>query len=104
MASGDADGDVRLWDVAQPSRPELIETMNSPLGIVNGLALTPNGDILAAAYDDQVVVLWDIQNPARPCSCRKPHPCWWEPMHVRPMLRAMAAGGVPVRQGNAVAL
>jgi hypothetical protein len=16
-----------------------------------------------------------------PCSCRKPHPCWWEPMH-----------------------
>ncbi len=66
MASGDADGDVRLWDVVQPSRPELIETMNSPLGIVNGLAFTPNGDILAAAYDDQVVVLWDVQNPARP--------------------------------------
>ena len=19
--------------------------------------------------------------PRGPCSCRKPHPCWWEPMH-----------------------
>jgi hypothetical protein len=24
---------------------------------------------------------WRTLNPARQCSCRKPHPCWWEPMH-----------------------
>jgi WD40 repeat protein len=66
MATGGADGDVRLWDVSQPSQPRLIKKITASAGTVDGLAFGPSGDILAAAYDNQVVALWNVHSPTQP--------------------------------------
>ena len=75
LASGNADGTVRLWDVAEPAHP-------SPLGqplpsgpgsgsaggpaVVLSVAFSPDGHTLAYGDDGGTVQLWDVTDPARP--------------------------------------
>jgi len=55
-----------LWDVADPARPVKVATLaghgDDPLW---GQAFSPDGRVLAVAYDTQLV-LWDVSAQARP--------------------------------------
>ena len=68
LAAAGADGTLRLWNVASPGHPSLIDTLvrtdlDHPLYVV---AFSPDGTVLAAAGAGQVVHLWDVSDPARP--------------------------------------
>jgi WD40 repeat protein len=63
-------GRTALWNVADPRHPAMIATLpGSDLRHLNpslrGQAFSPDGQILATAYYDQVF-LWDVASPARP--------------------------------------
>ena len=73
MASGNADGTVRLWNVADPAHP-------SPLGqplpsgpgagfgpaVVLSVAFSPDGHMLASGDNGGTIQLWDVADPAHP--------------------------------------
>ena len=68
LASGNADGTVRLWDVADPAHPR---PLGQPLtgasaAAVNSVAFSPDGHTLASGNDDGTVRLWDVADPAHP--------------------------------------
>ncbi len=73
MASGNADGTVRLWNVADPAHP-------SPLGqplpsgpgsgfgpaVVLSVAFSSDGHMLASSDNGGTIQLWDVADPAHP--------------------------------------
>jgi WD40 repeat protein/transcriptional regulator with XRE-family HTH domain len=68
LAAAGADGTLRLWDVASPGHPFLVDNLvaanaDDPLYVT---AFSPDGKVLAAAGAGQVVNLWDMSDPARP--------------------------------------
>jgi WD40 repeat protein len=68
MAVAADDGTLKLWNVASPGHPALIDTLvtadsSQPLYVA---AFSPDGKILAAAGAGQVVKLWNVSDPARP--------------------------------------
>jgi WD40 repeat protein len=58
LASGSADGTIRLWDVTthQPLGPALTGHIRS----VVSLAFSPDGKTLASGSDDMTIRLWDV--------------------------------------------
>ena len=66
LAEGDDSGQVRLWDVADPSRPVPLARLARSRGKVLGLAMCPDGKVLATASTDGHVYLWVIADPKRP--------------------------------------
>ncbi len=56
LACGDNDGVIQLWDVAQGKK---LHQLKNHAGEVNGVAFGPDGQLLAAASEN-AVVLWDI--------------------------------------------
>jgi WD domain, G-beta repeat len=60
LASGYADGAVRLWDVAagQIQGPVLLAGSGAA-GAVNGVAFSPDGTLLAGGYADGMVRVWN---------------------------------------------
>ena len=66
VATPAPDGQPALWDIANPRRPARVAVMpaggHQPLW---GEAFSPDGQILAAAYTDQIF-LWDVASAARP--------------------------------------
>jgi WD40 repeat protein len=77
LASGDTDGAVVLWDVADPARPARRACLARPraggpfrrlwLGCgVGTVGFSPGGGLLACGTADWAVVLWDVADPARP--------------------------------------
>ena len=82
LASGSADGTVRLWDVADPAHPR---PLGQPLtsggaATVHSVAFSPDGHTLASGDDDGFIRLWDVADPA----------------HPRPLGLAMTGDGVSV--------
>lgn len=68
MAAAGADGTLKLWNVTNPGRPVLVDTLvrpdsNHPL---YAATFSPDGTVLAAAGAGEVVKLWDMTDPARP--------------------------------------
>ncbi|KQX26818.1 hypothetical protein ASD97_37970 [Streptomyces sp. Root63] len=69
LAVGGDDSRVRLWDVADPSRPFVRPDLyaQSQFGI-GALAFAPDGTTLATGDSDGSVILWDVSDPFRPRS------------------------------------
>ncbi|MGW0803967.1 nSTAND1 domain-containing NTPase [Nonomuraea sp. NPDC002799] len=64
LALGHSDR-VDLWDLADPRRPALLETIPDP-GLLHQLAFSPRGDLLAGASMHSRALLWDVRDPRRP--------------------------------------
>jgi WD40 repeat protein len=59
LASGSADGTVRLWDVTEPSHPgSLGQPLTGHNGGVFRVAFSPDGHTLASGSTDHFVRLW----------------------------------------------
>ena len=75
LASGNADGTIRLWNVADPAHPR---PLGQPLtaapaagrrggtAVVLSVAFSPDGHTLASGDDDGTIQLWDVADPAHP--------------------------------------
>ena len=57
LATGNADGTVRLWDVATHRQ---IAALTGPVGAVNSVAFSPDGATLATGNGDGTVRWWDV--------------------------------------------
>jgi WD40 repeat protein len=67
LASGSADGAVRLWDVTDPAHPRpLGQPPTGSTAAVDKLAFSPGGHMLASGSGDGTIRLWDVADPAHP--------------------------------------
>jgi WD40 repeat protein len=68
LASGGADGTVRLWDVANPRQPRLLgQPLTDAVGVpIESAAFSGDGHMLAFGDANGTVRLWDVADPAHP--------------------------------------
>jgi WD40 repeat protein len=57
LATGGADGGVRLWDVADER--QIGTPLSSPSAVLS-VAFSPDGKVMAAGYHDHKIRLWDV--------------------------------------------
>jgi WD40 repeat protein len=69
LASGGADGAIRLWNVADQT--QLGAPLTGHTGRVTDLAFSPDGTKLMSTSDDQTLRLWPIQVPSPEALCAK---------------------------------
>ena len=66
LASGGDDNSVMLWNVSDPTDPQVRnifsaeKSISGHSGPVNSVAFSPNVRILASGSDDKFIFLWDI--------------------------------------------
>jgi WD40 repeat protein len=63
----DSQGQVSIWDVSDPSKPEWIgdtSTLTEPKyahkGLVKTIAFSPNGQRIASGSYDETIILWEV--------------------------------------------
>ena len=69
LAAGDNNGNIKLWNVADPTHPHLLgQALNEEVGgpPIQSMAFSPDGHILADGGDNGNIQLWDITDPMRP--------------------------------------
>ena len=57
LASGSADGTIRLWDVATGTH---LKTLTGGHVITNSISYSPNGKTIASGGSEGFVQLWDV--------------------------------------------
>ncbi len=65
VASGQNGNDVSLWSLADPATPRALSTLEAG-NYPAGMALSPDGSVLAIASVGGVVELWDVGDPTGP--------------------------------------
>ena len=63
IATGSADGEIRLWDVAAK---KIRRTLNDHRTDVNDLAFSPDGRLLVSCGDDLALRIWDVDTNEPP--------------------------------------
>ncbi|WP_189302081.1 nSTAND1 domain-containing NTPase [Streptomyces albospinus] len=67
LATASYDRTVRLWDVADRSRPKpLGAPLTGHTSWVSTAVFSPDGNTLASASDDGTIRLWDVRDPHHP--------------------------------------
>ncbi|MEU5210300.1 AAA family ATPase [Streptomyces sp. NPDC020742] len=67
LATASYDRTVRLWDVADPTRPKpLGKPLTGHQSWVSSAVFSPDGHTLASASDDGTIRLWDVRDPGHP--------------------------------------
>ncbi|MFJ7064329.1 hypothetical protein [Streptomyces sp. NPDC101115] len=66
LAGVDTGGTIRLWDVADRSRPRPLGKPIENAGLVVSLSFSPDGRTLAAGRYNQGAALWNVADPSRP--------------------------------------
>ena len=66
LASGNSDGTIRLWDVADPAHPRTLSSALAGEAAVEWVAFSPGGHTLASGSLDGTIRLWDVTDPAHP--------------------------------------
>ncbi|WP_147437667.1 WD40 repeat domain-containing protein [Streptomyces radicis] len=64
LAALHGDGELALWNVTDPAEPRQLGQLDVEEGVVDSLALSPDGSLLAHRGDN--VLVWDVSDPARP--------------------------------------
>src|SRR6185503_4695068 len=64
LASGDAEGVIRLWDMSNPARPAPLGSLTGHLGSVTRVAFSPDGLWLASSSWDETIILWEVNETA----------------------------------------
>ncbi|UUU23957.1 nSTAND1 domain-containing NTPase [Streptomyces sp. DSM 40750] len=73
LATASYDRSVRLWDVADPSRPKALgKPLTGHTSWVSTSVFDPDGRTLASAGDDGTIRLWDVRDPGAPRSLGAP--------------------------------
>lgn len=69
LAVGGSDNRVRLWDVADPTRPAVRSDLNAQgRDGISCVEFSSDGTVLALGGRDGVITLWDVSDPFRPHS------------------------------------
>ncbi|MFD0369445.1 WD40 repeat domain-containing protein [Streptomyces sp. NPDC127114] len=66
LAGVDTGGTIRLWDVADRSRPRPLGRPIEDVGVVVSLSFSPDGRTLIAGRYNKGVALWNVADPGRP--------------------------------------
>ncbi|MEV6378635.1 WD40 repeat domain-containing protein [Streptomyces sp. NPDC051773] len=67
LATASYDRSVRLWDVADPSRPKALgKPLTGHTSWVSSAVFAPDGRTLASAGDDGTIRMWDVRDPRAP--------------------------------------
>ncbi|MER6162628.1 hypothetical protein ABT147_45345 [Streptomyces sp. NPDC001868] len=67
LATASYDRTVRLWDVADRSRPKALgKPLTGHTSWVSSAVFAPDGRTLASAGDDGTIRLWDVRDPRAP--------------------------------------
>ncbi|MGW2628607.1 nSTAND1 domain-containing NTPase [Streptomyces chattanoogensis] len=67
LATASYDRTVRLWNVADPTRPKpLGKPLTGHSSWVSTAVFSPDGHTLASASDDGTIRMWDVRDPGHP--------------------------------------
>ena len=91
LATGGADGNVRLWDVT--TQQEIGAPMSSDLAPVETVAFSPDGTTLAAASSDGTIQLWNVTTQQEAGTTMSADPAAVAALAFSPDGKFLAAGG-----------